>query len=194
MQRIKSNNKDNSFIIGDPHIGHQNILKYDSERSHFKSIYEHDEAILENCNSVLNDDSDLYILGDVFFGKKDVDYAENWLRRLKGNKYLILGNHDQLILFNKVLQRYFKRIDSYLEVEFNRQLVCLFHYPIGEWNKCHRGSWMIYGHLHDHYYPLMGYKTKCVSANKIDLKPISYKQLETYMSNKDVLTHHKVNK
>lgn len=194
MIQFKSQNKNNSFFIADLHIGHDNILKYDGDtRGKFNNVYEHNELILHNCNQVLNDNSDLYILGDVFFGSKDVNYAANWLDRLNGKKHLVLGNHDQLILFNDVLQKKFERIYSYLEINFGKQLVCMFHYPIAEWNKCHRDSWMLYGHLHDHYYSLLPYKTKCVSVNRIGMKPISYNELEKYMEDKLTLCHHTVN-
>ena len=32
----------------------------------------------------------------------------------------------------------------------------LFHYPINEWDGCHKGWYHLYGHLHDRLAPLPG--------------------------------------
>ena len=36
------------------------------------------------------------------------------------------------------------------------QTAVLFHYPICEWEGCHKGWYHLYGHLHDRLAPLKG--------------------------------------
>ena len=77
--------------ISDLHIGHGNVLKFDQRP--FFTLDEMHETIISNWNSVVNKNDDVYILGD-FAWKNDIGLEV--LKQLKGNKFLILGNHDRL--------------------------------------------------------------------------------------------------
>lgn len=52
-----------NYFISDLHIGHTNVLSFDNRP--FKSIEEHDEALIKNWNSVVGMDDDVYLLGDI---------------------------------------------------------------------------------------------------------------------------------
>jgi len=89
----------------------------------------------------------LFILGDFAWGH----LAPNYLRRLNcQNVWLITGNHDkrpsERMGFAKVIPYYEEKFQ--LPGEKRAKLMCLFHYPILEWNGSHRGSWHLYGHVH----------------------------------------------
>ena len=51
-----------------------------------------DETIINNWNSKVNKDDQVFILGDFCWGKED-QWIE-YLQQLKGIKTLIRGNHD----------------------------------------------------------------------------------------------------
>lgn len=86
-------NKDTMFV-SDTHLGHNNILKHCKSRvlnMKFKKIDNHDTWIKNNWNLVVKDDTMVVHCGDLSYkGKHDV------ISGLKGNKYLLKGNHDDL--------------------------------------------------------------------------------------------------
>lgn len=79
-----------SFVIGDTHFGHENILKYEPVFRPFKTISEHNEELIKRWNSVVGPNDIVWHLGDVLFGQDNFPL----LKRLNGRKNLLLGNHD----------------------------------------------------------------------------------------------------
>lgn len=57
----------------------------------FSTIEEHDETILNNYNSVIDDEDDVYILGDLMLGNQEKGLE--YLKKLKGKIHIIRGNH-----------------------------------------------------------------------------------------------------
>ncbi|MCR4689564.1 MAG: metallophosphoesterase family protein [Saccharofermentans sp.] len=78
------------YITSDLHFGHDKEFMY-SPRG-FKDIEEADNAIVNNWNSIVTDEDDVYVLGDVMLND-DENGIRHW-NQLKGNKHLIIGNHD----------------------------------------------------------------------------------------------------
>lgn len=91
------------FFTADHHFGHSNILKYEDESrrnaygGRFQSVERMDEYLIEQWNATVGPDDLVYCLGDLSF-KQAV--LENVLPRLRGEKILVVGNHDP----------YFKRL------------------------------------------------------------------------------------
>lgn len=79
----------NVFFIGDLHFGHRNIHKFRSELG-LSSEEEHREFLIEKWNKVIGRRDVVWILGDACF-KQELTPE---LQRLRGSKFLILGNHD----------------------------------------------------------------------------------------------------
>lgn len=50
-----------NYFISDLHLGHKNVLKFDNRP--FINIEEHDKTIIDNWNSKVNDNDDVYVLG-----------------------------------------------------------------------------------------------------------------------------------
>lgn len=78
------------YLVSDLHFGHNRIYVVNSRG--FKTIEEHDEAIISNWNSVVTEDDDVYILGDCMLIDSDNGYK--CLSRLNGRIHLVRGNHD----------------------------------------------------------------------------------------------------
>jgi len=98
------------WFIGCTHFFHANMLKFKDDDGNpvrpFKSLEEMHETMIENWNGVVKDEDYVYHLGDVTFR---YDGAFNQLmRRLKGKKRLIVGNHDKL--WNPALQANFEKV------------------------------------------------------------------------------------
>lgn len=133
-----------TFLIGDTHFGHSNILKFKKAddtllRPGFSSIEEHD-AFLEECwNKTVSPKDKVYHLGDVGF--TSFSKLSKILGRLNGTKVLIKGNHDNFKLSQYA--QHFKDVrachtlDNFL----------LTHIPVHT-DSVKRWKANIHGHLH----------------------------------------------
>lgn len=133
------------YYIADTHFGHDNIRRLCNRP--FVSVEEMDKEIIENWNSRVTDEDDVYILGDFAYKSKDpVEY----LNQLNGKKHLITGNHDGQILKNiKFYRRFFEEITPMKTVYDNDKKIVLCHYPLVEWDGYYRGTVHFYGHVHN---------------------------------------------
>lgn len=78
------------YITSDLHLCHNRDFLY--EPRGFNNIYEHNEAIVRNWNSIVNPEDDVYILGDLMLNDNEI--GRKLLAQLKGNIHIIFGNHD----------------------------------------------------------------------------------------------------
>lgn len=135
-------------FIADLHLGHKNVLSFDNRK--FTSIEEHDETIIKNWNNKVDSGDDIYILGDISWHKpsKTIEI----LKSLKGNKHLIIGNHDKKLIKNKEFREKFVEITDYKELILpNKKGIVLSHYPIPCFNKHYYGWYHLYGHVHNSF-------------------------------------------
>lgn len=106
------------------------------------------EVMIENHNKVVKDGDKIYFLGDTALG--NVKDFHNIMRRLKGKKRLILGNHDKFDL--PVYLKYFEKISSWRAFgEFKKKFVAC-HYPLHPHSFQYRkGSpgFCLHGHIHE---------------------------------------------
>ena len=80
------------YFTADSHFGHRGIITFPATKPYrpFTTIEEHDEALIEKWNSVVQPKDIVFHLGDFCFGKRHIQIAG----RLNGNKRLVMGNHD----------------------------------------------------------------------------------------------------
>lgn len=133
-----------NYYISDTHFDHDNILKL-SKRP-FNTIEEMNKAIIDNWNSRVTDNDDVYILGDITYKSKD---PIKYLKQLKGRKHLIVGNHDKSLLKNPACRRMFVEIADIKMVDDNGTKIVCCHYPMVEWDGYYRGTIHFYGHIHN---------------------------------------------
>ena len=134
-----------NFYISDLHLGHYNIIRLCHRP--FASVEEMDETIINNWNSVVTDTDNVYIGGDFCYksGKDPVEY----LQRLNGHKYLLIGNHDKSLLKDSAARRYFESIKDIMNITDGDNRIVLCHYPMVEWDGFFRGTLHLYGHIHN---------------------------------------------
>lgn len=133
------------FYISDWHFGHKNVLAFDNRP--FKSIEEMNNELIRRWNSVVSDGDIVYILGDMFWCTPNA--ASPIMDRLKGQKFLVKGNHDRW--HDAKFDKKFVKIDEYMEVEDEGRKVVLCHYPIPCF-KNHFYGWIhLYGHVHNSF-------------------------------------------
>lgn len=132
------------FYISDLHLGHEAVIRM-CDRP-FPSIDEMDRMLIENWNSVVQLNDEVYIIGDFMFkSRHDPVY---YLKQLRGKKHLILGNHEKWT--NHVnLPDYFETVSQYKEITDSNRHLILFHYPLAEWARYHQGSMHVFGHIHN---------------------------------------------
>lgn len=175
------------WLTSDCHFSHENILHLGKGRP-FNTIEEHDQALIDNWNSVVAPEDLVYVLGDMFF-TIDMGYMEYIMNSLKGAKHLILGNHDrtkiQSYLLNKNLWQSIKDNNAINYTLSSGKVirVIMCHYPILEFNGAYRQNYMhVYGHIHDivDYDPIyrsLGFKAinvgVDVSGKVINSKPFT---------------------
>lgn len=113
------------WYSSDHHFGHKNILGY--EQRPYADIEEMDESLIQEWNRVVHKEDTVYYLGDLCLG--GVTKWESILPRLDGKIHLILGNHDDRKVVNKVAH-HFESVQLMKERVINKTHLFLFHYPI----------------------------------------------------------------
>jgi calcineurin-like phosphoesterase family protein len=145
-----------TFVTSDLHFGHANILKFEEQaRSRFvaatppgcRPVDVMTVLMIQEWNWIVSEEDDVYILGDVAF-LNTID-AVAVLKQLNGFLHLVPGNHDRKLLEQEAFRSCFYAIhDKIHEITYNDTFVVMSHYPIAEWERCHRGAVHLYGHLH----------------------------------------------
>ena len=106
-----------------------------------------DKFLISAWNSRVTDSDTVCIAGDFCF--RSARDPKWYLRQLNGEKILIIGNHDAPVLRDPEAMGFFSNIDKMMHISDAGQQICICHFPIAEWNGFHKGSWHIYGHIHN---------------------------------------------
>lgn len=173
------------FFTADLHLSHKRILEHCNRG--FKNVDDMNEGLIENWNKVIQQDDQVYLLGDVAWGGRTKIVP--LIYRLKGRIFLIRGNHDHEVTKQNCCERFeWIRDYSYLKVEDKdamdgkHQGIVLFHYPILSWNFINYGSWALNGHCHGSI-PFDKTKRRFdVGVDNNFMKPISYEEIKRIMS------------
>ena len=78
------------WFTSDTHFGHKKEFLFGPRG--FTSSEEHDAAIIEKWNSMIDPCDEVYHLGDIMLG--DNEYGIKCLEQLNGRIHIIIGNHD----------------------------------------------------------------------------------------------------
>jgi calcineurin-like phosphoesterase family protein len=175
------------LFTSDTHFLHENIIRLSGRP--YKTNEEMTESIISNWNNKVKPNDDVYHLGDFSFGNASDTLAI--IKRLNGKIHFIKGNHDQVVMRNIEVLKSFVWVKDYFELRITKQLqISLFHYPINEWNKIHRGAWHLYGHVHGN---------NNIEGKALDVgldgplsnyTPLSFEEIEVFMEDRPILSHH----
>jgi len=125
------------WVISDLHLGHKNILKYSGSLRGGTTSEEHDKWIIEQWNSVVRKQDLVYVLGDAAMNEESLKLV----KKLKGEKKLIRGNHD--IQNTGTYLQYFNNVYGLYS---HKGVFWLSHAPIHPQEL--RGRINIHGHVH----------------------------------------------
>lgn len=165
------------YFISDPHFGHENILTLCSRP--FPDIDAMNEALIDAWNRRVTGTDVMYILGDLFYRCAD---PEPILRRLKGRKRLIIGNHDSSWMDRPGLADCFETVQDMAVITDGQHQLTLCHYPLLTWKNESR-SYMIHGHIHanthEDFFPLIAVRERMLNAG-VDIngfQPVTFEEL-----------------
>ncbi len=161
-----------TWFISDTHFDHANVLKFEEGYHSFETIGEHDQQIIERWNAVVQEDDTVFFLGDAALHRAKLSYLVWIFGQLRGNIIWLRGNHCDHI--NAEWQRQLREaatileFKDYEEIFFKDQTspagirrICLFHYPILEFNGKGRGAYHLYGHSHTFVHDIYGAYSVC---------------------------------
>lgn len=155
------------YLIADTHFGHSNIIEY--ENRPFSSAQEMDEYLIKLWNSIVKNDDLVYVIGDFTLSRR-MNVIKELVRQLQGRKILIMGNHDT------------RKPKDYIECGFEVATrkpmmvepgVILMHEPFEDASLIAQNYIYFFGHVHNNHSSMDDYPNcKCVSAERIDYKPV----------------------
>jgi calcineurin-like phosphoesterase family protein len=150
-----------TWITSDLHFGHTNIMKFcPATRGHFRDINHMHVEMNRIWNERVQPDDLVYILGDVAF--LPAESAVKMLQSLNGRKILIQGNHDRKLLKDPAFRACFEEVHADWVGNINGTYVHMYHYPISEFDRMHRGAVHFHGHLHGSASGLEKYRVRDV--------------------------------
>ena len=153
------------YYISDTHFNDQKI--FDKCKRPFESLCKMNEIIIKKWNKKVKDEDIVYVLGDI--GKDDDPSIIDIFKKLKGHKHLIVGNHDESFISFIKKSNIFETIKYIDLIIDNGVKVCICHYPLLDWSEFNRGSYLVYGHIHN----------KTIKNGK------EYQQIKEYYSDKN---------
>ena len=155
----------NVYFTSDWHLGHKGVERF---RTEFGDVNEMEGLILENYLSTVNKRDIVWMLGDMCFSMQAIEL----MRKLPGDKRLILGNHDQDKCGGTERVPIEQIVLTYDQVYgFTRYKHCwLSHAPIHESEL--RGKINIHGHTHYTYVDNSSYVNVCLEQT--EWKPKKY--------------------
>jgi len=142
-------------------------------------------TLCENWRSVVDDDDEVWILGDLARGSK-LDDMLALVDDLPGNKHLITGNHDRCWPLRASfgvaeVARYsgagFASIRTHAEIELAGHTVQMSHFPYrptGVENSVKPvddGGWLLHGHIHRKW--LQKRRQICVAVDAWRYTPVN---------------------
>ena len=155
-----------TWFIADLHLGHQKII--DFELRPFKTLEEMDEAIVENWNSVVGDNDDIFVLGDFSF--YDKEKTTEICKKLKGRKILIMGCHDEESV-SYYMECGFEEVYNYPIIY--REFFMLSHKPL--YINTNMPYANIFGHVHSNVmYKTYSSQSACVCVERTSYYPLDF--------------------
>jgi calcineurin-like phosphoesterase family protein len=163
-----------NWYTADTHFGHENIIPACGRL--FRHVDQMDDVLLEKMWEVVQEEDDLWIIGDFSAGPKaqDCSYLETLFGQLPGaRKHLVVGNHD----LAPTLALPWDSTSHLAEVADGPSGLhhTLCHYPMITWNHARKGALQLFGHVHNRW---QGSRNAVnVGVDQWDFMPVSFNQI-----------------
>lgn len=147
------------YYISDLHLADERIFKLC--RRPFSSLAEYETKLIDNWNSKVTENDDVYVLGDLATGSAEI--IKRFFSKVRGRKHLIVGNHDEEYLNEYILTESFVGVDRLRYINDVGRKVCVCHYPIMDWFSGNEIICHVYGHIHNKNSENSGYMYEQIS-------------------------------
>jgi calcineurin-like phosphoesterase family protein len=152
----------------------------------FLNVEEMHEEIVTKWNSKVTDSDTTFLIGDISH-KANPNTVKSILDRLNGKIILIIGNHDNSKIINKVSSRFESIHTDYIfEDKFIGNNIHIYHYPVVSWRGKYRGSYHLFGHCHGNLKLDLGLAID-IGVDSHDFYPISSLEVKNIMDTKQNL-------
>ena len=169
------------WFTADLHLGHRNII--DHCHRPWQTVEEMDDAIVTRWNHVVMPGDSVYVLGDVALCRPE--RAIELVSRLRGQKFLIVGNHDKSLIRKAAFRDLFAWVKDLYCVKIAdpdapdaRQRIVLCHYAMRTWHQQHHGTWHLYGHSHGTLPIDICSRSMDVGVDTCGFYPLSYEEVK----------------
>lgn len=153
----------NVFVWSDLHLGHDRDFIWGPRG--FDCVEEHDQVLTRLWETTLNENSTIFILGDIMFGHNAHERLIQFFKRVPFHRcYLMPGNHHagfkqllddaepnlEWIHLDRGPQRHVQFLPNYVEARIDGLFYVMSHYPILSANRQgkHDFGGMLHGHCH----------------------------------------------
>jgi calcineurin-like phosphoesterase family protein len=130
------------FFTSDTHFGDPRVLRIDKRP--FKTVPEHDEALIRLWNETVSSEDEVWHLGDFALHVRP-DRIDELLHVLHGRKHLISGNNDGSATLSA---SGWASVQAYAELTLDGTAVVMCHYAFRTWKNMGKGWIDLHGHSH----------------------------------------------
>jgi calcineurin-like phosphoesterase family protein len=151
------------FFTSDTHFADLRVLRIDKRP--FRTLAEHDAALIANWNARVGADDEVWHLGDFTRGGPP-GYADDLLARLNGRKRLLIGNNDAP---ETLAAAGWESVGHYCELHLDGHWLVMCHYPFRTWNGIGKKAINLHGHSHGMLKPMTRQYDVGVDPQKLQL-------------------------
>lgn len=132
-------------FAADLHFAHQSMV--DRHGRPFESVEDMDRKMIAHWNSVIDDRTTVWFLGDFCFWKIPMDRMAWLFDQLRGRIKFLPGNHDTEFVRSLPWDEVLPDV-TIAQVAHTKQIVVMSHYPLREWPHYWHGALHLHGHTH----------------------------------------------
>ena len=176
LNNFKIANTGNVFVVSDTHFNHNKEFIFKSRG--FTSIAEHDSTLVKRWNSVITDSDTVIHLGDFIANDPTGHIALDILSQLRGQKYLLWGNHksgikqlyktaikqlglsDSTEVYPLAIAPNTYHLGDTVKTVYKGHVIVMHHYPLSIWEDVQNDSILLCGHSHGGFEDSKPYSNK----------------------------------
>ena len=184
----------NRWFTSDTHFWHEAVIRFCPNTRDGGNALEMTELLIENWNKVVSPNDIVYHCGDFSFGGKEK--LRSLVGRLNGQIHITWGNHDYMLKKTPEFHQMFTTMQDIKHIKVGDYRFIMCHYPMAEWWDCHKGTIMVYGHLHGNTTNIAHQQQFKMMDVGVDTRkdnlmiPNHIDEVLEFVKNRDIMTHH----